>query len=47
MTGVGFGGTRGVVEDLGLEGGEKHGGRVLVGVVDGERTLVGVDDVDD
>jgi hypothetical protein len=43
VTGVGLGGTRGVVEALGLEGGEKHGGRVLVG----ERTFVGVDDVDD
>lgn len=45
--GVGFGGTRGVVEALGLEGGEKHRGRVLVGVVEGERAFVGVDDVDD
>lgn len=45
--GVGFGGTRGVVEALGLEGGEKHKGRVLVGVVEGERALVGVDDDED
>lgn len=35
------------MEALGLGGGEKQGGRVLVGVVEGERTLVGVDDVDD
>jgi hypothetical protein len=35
------------VEALGLEGGEKHKGCVLVGVVEGDRTLVGVEDDED
>ena len=35
------------MEALGLEGGDRQGGRVLVGVVQGESVFVGVDDVDD